>query len=153
MNASSDDQDPTRNGPRVTVLAAAPTAATLLVFIPVLLGNPFATEAVQAVWLATLFLAPPLTAYLASRLLGVALNFSSSLLVGLPQLPLTLLLSIANTWLAVHRGHLLGGSGEDAMSYVIGGIVAFIVGTILLILVALAARIGARQAHRDPSLR
>lgn len=153
MNASTDDHDPTRNGHRITWLAAAPTAATLLVFIPALLRDPSTTEAVPAVWLATLFLAAPLTAYLASRLLGVALNFSSSLLVGLPQLPLTLLLSMAITWLAVHRGHLLAGSGEDAMSYVIGGIVAFIAGTILLILVALAARIGARQAHRDPALR
>lgn len=153
MNASTDDHDPTRIGHRVAWVAAAPTAATLLVFIPALLRDPSTTEAVPAVWLATLFLAAPFAAYLASRLLGVALNFSSALLVGLPQLPLTILLSMAITWLAVHRGHLLAGSGEDAMSYVVGGILAFNAGTILLILVALAARIGARQAHYSATFR
>ncbi|MBT2522593.1 hypothetical protein [Arthrobacter sp. ISL-28] len=123
-----------------------PTAATALVFIPALLSDPSTTEAVPGGWLATLLLAGPLTAYFASRLSGKPLDATASLLVGLPQLPLILLLSTARIWIDVQRGHLLAGSGEDAMAYVIGTPLAFVAGTILMTLVAAAARLGARSS-------
>jgi hypothetical protein len=148
MNASADDYPSTGKRPlgRVARVALAPAAVTVLVFIPALLRDPSTTEAVPGGWLVTLFLAGPLTAYIASRLFGSALDVTSSLLVGLPQLPLILLLSTASIWLDVRRGHLLAGSGEAAMSYGIGIIVAFVAGTILVILVAAAARLGARPS-------
>lgn len=129
-------------------MALVPTAATALVFIPVLFRDPATMGAVPGEWLAALLLAGPVTAYFASRLSGKPRDATASILVGLPQLPLILLLSTANIWLDVQRGHLLGGSGEDAMAYVIGTPIAFMVGTILMTLVAAAARLGARPASR-----
>lgn len=125
-----------------------PTAATALVFIPVLFRDPATMGTVPGEWLAALLLAGPVTAYFASRLSGKPRDATASILVGLPQLPLILLLSTANIWLEVQRGHLLGGSGEDAMAYVIGTPIAFMVGTILMTVVAAAARLGARPASR-----
>jgi hypothetical protein len=129
-----------------------PTAATALVFIPAFLRDPSTMAAVPGEWLATLLPAPPLTAYLASRRFGGGLHFASCLLVGLPQLPLVMLLSTAAVWLDVQRGHLLIGSGEESMSYGIGTMVSFVAGTILVLLVATAARLGARPSKRpDPA--
>lgn len=130
----------------VASVALVPTAATVLVFIPMLLRDPSTMAAVPGEWLATLILAPPLTAYLASRRFGGGLHFASSLLVGLPQLPLVMLLSTAAVWLDVQRGDLVAGSGEEAMSYGIGTMVAFVAGTILVLLVATAARLGVRPS-------
>lgn len=124
--------------------AAASTAATVLVFLPVLLRSPSTTQAVSPVWLVALVLAAPLTAYLISRFRGMTLSVFSSLLAGLPQLPLVLLMSTVAIWLDVQRGHLMAGSGEEAMSYGLGTSIAAIIGIILMILVAAAARIGAR---------
>lgn len=131
--------------PRGTVgPAAASTAATALVFLPVLLRSPSTTQAVPPVWLIALILAAPLTAYLVSRFRGITLSVFSSLLAGLPQLPLVLLMSTVAIWLDVQRGHLMAGSGEEAMSYGLGTSIAAIAGIILMILVAAAARMGAR---------
>lgn len=148
MKASADDGDSARNWRRVLGLAVAPTAATALVFIPLLLRSPSTTEATPGLWLVALVVAAPLAAYLTSRRLGVALNFPTALLVGLPQMPVTILLSMAAVWSDVQSGHLLPGSGEEAMSYGIGSSVASVAGAILLILVAVAARLGARPASR-----
>lgn len=154
MNASADSDHSTGKRPlgRVAKVALVPTAATALVFILALLREPSTTEAAPPGWLAALLLAGPLSAYFASRRFGGALGAASALLVGLPQLPLILLLSTASIWLDVQRGHLLPGSGEEAMSYGIGTIVAFLAGIILGFLVAAAARLGAR-AHRQPTRR
>lgn len=137
----------TRSGSvsRVAWPATTSAAATVLVFIPVVLRNPSTTEAAPAGWLVAMLLAAPVTAYLSSRRLGPSWGFAFSLLIGLPQLPLIVLLSAASVWLDVQRGHLLAGSGEEAMSYGIGITVAFIAGIILLILVAAAAMLGARR--------
>lgn len=129
----------------VARVALVPTAATVLMFTPVLLRDPSTTEAAPPGWLAALLLAPPVAAYLASRRFKGGLHFASSLLIGLPQLPLIMLLSTAAVWLDVQRGRLLAGSGEEAMSYGIGMMVAFVAGTILALLVAVAARLGARR--------
>ncbi|MDQ0821066.1 hypothetical protein QFZ79_003439 [Arthrobacter sp. V4I6] len=147
MNTFAADHRSTRKGSasRVAWLAATSAAATVLVFIPVVLRNPSTTEAVPPGWLVAMLLAAPLTAYLASRRLGIPLKVASSLLVGLPQLPLIVVLSAISVWLDVQRGNLLAGSGEESMSYGIGTTAAFIAGIILLILVAAAAMLGARH--------
>jgi hypothetical protein len=73
------------------------------------------------------------------------LNVTSAFLVGLPQVPLFVLLSVASIWLDVQRGHLLAGSGEEAMSYGIGATVSAVAGIVLLILVSVAAKFGSRR--------
>lgn len=146
MDTSADDHHSTGIQRRVAVVALAPTAATTLVFVPALLRDPSTTEAVPVGWLVALLFAGPLTAYLASRLFRGTLDVTSAHLVGLPQLPLILLLSAASVWLDVQRGHLLAGSGEEAMAYAIGMPLAFMAGFILVVLVTVAARLGARRS-------
>ncbi|MDQ0820735.1 hypothetical protein QFZ79_003107 [Arthrobacter sp. V4I6] len=147
MNTSAADRRSTRkaSASRVAWLATASGAATVLVFIPIVLGNPSTTDPAPAGWLVAMLLAAPLTAYLGSRRLGIPLKIAPSFLVGLPQLPLLVLLSGASVWLDVQRGHLLAGSGEESMSYGIGTTAAFIAGIILLILVAAAAMLRTRR--------
>lgn len=148
MRASANDDrlGGKRHVGRAAKVASVPFSATVLVFIPILLRKPSTTEAAPPVWLAALLLVPPVTAYLASRRFGDDLRLGSSFLVGLPQLPLVMLLSTAAIWLDVQRGHLLAGSGEEAMSYGLGTMVAFVAGCILALLVAAAARLGARPS-------
>lgn len=148
MKASAKDDRLSGKRPlgRVATVALVPTAATALVLIPMLLREPSTTEAVPPAWLGVLLLAPPVTAYLASLRFGDGLHLTSYLLIGLPQLPLIMLLSTAAVWFDVQRGHLLAGSGEEAMSYGVGTAAAFVAGTILALLVAAAARLGARRA-------
>lgn len=140
-------QNGKRHMGRAAKVALVPSAVTALVFIPILLREPSTTEAAPPVWLAALLLAPPIAAYLAARRLGGGLHLASSFLIGLPQLPLVILLSTAAIWLDVQRGHLLPGSGEEAMSYGIGTVVAFVAGTVLALLVAAAASLGARRSR------
>lgn len=130
---------------RVVWLASSSVAATVLVFMPVLLRSPSTTQPPPTGWLVALILAAPLTAYLVSRRLGPPLNVTSAFLVGLPQVPLFVLLSVASIWLDVQRGHLLAGSGEEAMSYGIGATVSAVAGIVLLILVSVAAKFGSRR--------
>ncbi|RJT82918.1 hypothetical protein D6T63_00165 [Arthrobacter cheniae] len=134
-------------------MAAAAAAATTLVILPILVRSPSTTQAVPPGWLVALILAAPLSAYLVSRLRGIALSMALSLLAGLPQVPLMVLLSAAAIWLDVWRGHLLPGSGEEAMSYGIGTTVAFAVGILLLIAVAAGTRLGARPRGTKKRLR
>lgn len=127
---------------RVSMLAATSSAATTLLFIPILLRSPSTTEALPTLWLVAFLAAAPFTAYLLNRRLQADLGIVESLLVGLPQLPVIVLLSVAGVWLDVQRGFLLAGSGEEAMSYGIGISVAVAAGFVLLVLVAAAARLG-----------
>lgn len=133
------------SGRRVAWLAGVPAIATVLVFIPVMLRSPSTTEPLPGIWLPALILAAPIAAYLVSRRVGARLSVGLSLLAGLPQLPLMVLLSSASIWLDVQRGHLLAGSGEEAMSYGLGTIVATLAGIVLLILVSAAALLGGRR--------
>ena len=146
MNTFTADNPPRKwSGRRVALLAAVPALATVLVFIPVMLRSPSTTQTLPALWLPALLVAAPLTAYLVSRRVGARLSVASSLLAGLPQLPLIVLLSAASIWLDVQRGHLIAGSGEEAMSYGIGTTVAILAGIVLLILVSAAALLGGRR--------
>lgn len=155
MNGFDDGGSPTgREALRgVGWVAAASAAVTTLVFIPILVRSPSTTQAVSPGWLVALILAAPLSAYLVSRLVGTALSLSLSLLTGAPQVPLMVLLSAAAVWLDVQRGHLVAGSGEEAMSYGIGTTVAVAVGILLLIAVAVGTRLGARHRGTDKTLR
>ncbi len=142
---------------RVAWLASTSAAATMLVFLPVMLRSPSTTQAPPSGWLVALVLGPPLTAYVVSRRLRTRLSIAAYFLAGLPQIPVLVLLAAASVWLDVRRGHLLADSGEEAMSYGIGMTVASIAGIALLILVAVAARLGARRPiansadeHQDP---
>jgi hypothetical protein len=146
MDASTADNPARkRSGSQVAWLAGVPALATVLVFIPVMLRSPSTTQTLPALWLPALIAAAPLAAYLVSRRVGAKLSVASSLLAGLPQLPLIVLLSTASIWLDVQRGHLIAGSGEEAMSYGIGTTVAILAGIVLLILVSAAALLGGRR--------
>lgn len=143
--AHDDRQSGKRQMGRAAKVALVSSAATALVFFPILLREPSTTEAAPPVWLAAMLLAAPITVYLASRRLGGGLRPALFFLIGLPQLPLVILLSTAAIWLDVQRGHLLADSGEEAMSYGIGTVVAFVAGTVLALLVTAAAWLGARR--------
>ena len=147
MNISRDTISSLNGGASRNVgwLAVASAAATALVFTPVLLRSPSTTQVVPVSWLIALMLGAPITAYAVARRMDMAVSIPASVLVGLPQVPLTVLLSVAGVWLDVQRGHLLAGSGEESMSYGIGTSVAFLTGIVLLVLVAVAARVGARR--------
>lgn len=146
MDASGDDgrSKGAQSLSGVGWVAAASVVATTLVFVPILVRSPSTTHAVPPGWLLFLTLAAPLSAYLVSRLRGVVPSMLMSVLVGLPQVPLVVLLSALATWLDVRRGHLMAGSGEEAMSYGIGTTVAFAVGIFLLVAVAAGTQLGAR---------
>lgn len=136
-----------RRPPGAAKTSLVPTAATALVILPLLLRNPSTMEAFPGYWLAALFVTGPLAAFLAFRFFGCRLTFPKALLVGLPQLPLVVLLSTLAVWLDVQRGHLLAGSGSEAMSYGIGTIVSLVAGIVLMILVAAISWIGARTRN------
>lgn len=146
MNATSGERgSSTTSALRASVL---PAVATLVVVSPLLiLGTTRGSLPVTLTGLLVLLVAAPLVAYLAARHHPVARDLPASLLVGLPQLPLLLLLVALAVWLDVRRGRLLAGSGEEAMSYGIGLTVALFVGTVLMLLVALGDRRGAPGRH------
>lgn len=145
----------TVNQPRTAVpnlglmwMALVPAAVTALVFVPEFFRDPQATEKSPAFtlpWLAALLLAGPVAAYLMNRRQPVASEVKLALLVGLPQLPLVVVLVMVDVWLDVRSGYLLAGSGEEAMAYGIGAWLASITGVVLVALVAVSARLGARR--------
>ncbi len=129
--------------------AVPPAAATTIVFLFEFFRDPAATEdapALTLLWVGVLLVAAPITAYVVNRRRAVATDALRSLVIGAPQLPLLVLLVTIDVWLDVQSGYLLAGSGEEAMSYGIGTTVAAIFGLILVVLVAVAARVGARRS-------
>ncbi|MDC5698598.1 hypothetical protein OO014_15170 [Intrasporangium calvum] len=127
--------------------ALLPAVVTLLVFVPEFLRDPAtATPTGSLVWLGVLLVAAPVAAFVQNRRLAVAANAGRSLLVGAPQLPLVVALTMLDVWIDVQRGYLPPGSGEEAMAYGIGSMISAVVGLILILLVAAAARLGARRA-------
>ncbi len=98
------------------------------------------------VWVGILALAAPVTAYAMNRRQAAATDGLRTLAIAAPQLPLLMLLMTFDVWLDVRSGYLLAGSGEEAMSYGIGTTLAAVFGLLLVALVALAARLGARRA-------
>jgi hypothetical protein len=135
----------------MTVLRSSliPAAVTVLVFSPEFFRDPAAAEsapAVTIVWLAALVTSAPIAAYLVNRRRATATDVARSVLTGIFQLPLIMLLVAFDVWLDVRSGYLLAGSGEEAMAYGIGTTLSTSFGIILVALVALAARLGARRS-------
>lgn len=147
---------PTRNvtkaatvpGRDIALGAAASAAATAVVFAPELFRDPAATQAAPAVtvvWLLVVLSAAPVVAHAMARRRRAPLGVGSALLVGLPQLPLVVVLAMLDVWFDVRSGYLLAGSGEEAMSYGIGVTVATVVGAVLVGLVAVSTWWSARR--------
>jgi hypothetical protein len=104
---------------------------TVAVFVPEFFRDPSQVESswgITLVWLVALLVAAPVTAYLINRRRAVATTVGRAALVGLPQLPLVVLLMVVDVWFDVRSGYLLAGSGEEAMSYGIGSVVASVFG-------------------------
>ena len=131
-----------------------PVAATVVVYGPQLVTNAGQWDDVVPVvaigWLIVLLLAAPVVAFLMNRRRPFATDASRALQSALPQLPLAVGLVLLDVWLEVRTGYLLAGSGEEAMSYGIGGVLSGAVGLLLTMLVAVGARLG---AHRSSSRR
>lgn len=128
--------------------ALAPAAVTLLLFVPEYFRDPAESgdaPALTLIWAGVLLVGAPATAFVMNRRAPVATDGLRGLLIGVPQLPLVVLLMAIDVWLDVQSGYLLAGSGEEAMAYGLGTTVAGIFGLLLAILVAAAARRGARR--------
>lgn len=142
----------TGRGPGTTGIALAAAAATVVAVVPHLLRTAGDYESDPLVltitWLVLLGLAGPLTAGVLSARHPVVTTASQALLVGSPQIVVTLVLMRLDTWLEVRRGYLMAGSGEEAMAYGIGGLLSVILGLVLIALVAVAARLGTVVARR-----
>jgi hypothetical protein len=129
-----------------------PAAATAVAYSPMVLSRPDLWDNVPGVvgpaWFALLVLAAPVTAALVNRWRPIATTGARAWLLGLPQLPLAVGLMRLDIWLDVRSGYLLAGSGEVEMALGWGTVMATVVGLLLTVLVAAAARFG---AGRHPS--
>jgi hypothetical protein len=136
----------------VLVVGLWPALATVVLFAPEFLRDPAQAEETRwftVVWLVAVLLAGPVTAYLVGQRRQVAPTASLAFVVGLPQLPVVLVLMSIDVWLDVQRGYLLAGSGEEAMSYGIATTLGAAAGLLLVVLVALAARVGTARRRRE----
>lgn len=123
-----------------------PAAATTVVYAPMFLFRPDGAPAfVGQIWLPLLLLAAPVTAALVNRRRPIATTMARAWLLGLPQLPLAVGLMWLAIWLDVRSGNLLAGSGDVQMALGFGTILAAGIGLLLTVLVAAAARFGARR--------
>lgn len=128
-----------------------PAAVTAVLFVPEFFRDPAdagGAPGLTLVWAGILLLGAPTAAFVMNRRVPVATDLLRSLLIGVPQLPLVVLLMVVDVWLDVQSGYLLAGSGEEAMSYGIGTMVAGVFGLLLTALVVTAARLGARGSSR-----
>lgn len=130
-----------------TILALA---VTTVLFAPHLLFNPEQEHvlpgAATALWWVVLAAAPATAAALANRRKPAATTIGRALAVGVPQWPLVVGLVLLDVWVDVRSGYLLAGSGEEAMSFGIGFVVAPVLGFMIAFIVTLAALVGARSA-------
>lgn len=128
--------------------ALLPAAVTLLLFGPEFFRDPADSEdapVLTLIWAGMVLVGAPATAFVMNRRVPLATDGKRGLLIGVPQLPLVVLLVAMDVWLDVQSGDLLAGSGEVAMAYGIGTTMAGIFGLLLAVLVAAAARSGARR--------
>jgi hypothetical protein len=125
-----------------------PAAATTVVYTTMFLFRPDGAPAfVGQLWFPLLVLAAPVAAVLMNRRRPVATTMARAWLLGLPQLPIAVGLMWLAIWLDVRSGYLLAGSGEVQMALGFGTLLAAGIGLLLTVLVAAAARFGAR-GHR-----
>ena len=119
-----------------------PVAVTTVVYTPMILSGLLGPT-----WFVLLILAAPTTAALVNRRMPVATTPARACLLGLPQLPLALVLMWLGIWLHVRRGSLLAEFGEVEMVLGYGTMMAAGVGLLLTLLVAAASRFGASRHH------
>lgn len=132
--------------------ALLPALVTVLLFVPEFFRDPAESgdaPALTLIWAGIVLVGAPITAFVMNRRVPVATDGLRSLLISVPQLPLVVGLMTIDVWLDVQSGYLLAGSGEEAMAYGLGTTVAGIFGLLLAILVAAAARFGARRPSQD----
>lgn len=135
--------EPSHSQSRLLVAISVPAAATTLAYVPEFFSDPSTGLGPMG---AVIVVAAPMVAYLMNRRRPVATNLSRALLVGLPQVPLLVVLVLFDVWLDVRSGYLLTGSGEVDMAVGFGSVFALGLGVVLAALVAAAARFGA--SHR-----
>ncbi len=123
---------------------ALPAVATTLAYVPAFFSDPGARG---SIWPAVALIAAPAAAYLVNRRRPVATNLRRALLIGLPQVPLSVALAMFDVWLDVRSGYLLADSGEEAMAYGFGSVFALGSGLALAALVAAAARFAVTRAR------
>jgi hypothetical protein len=122
-----------------------PAAATTVITLMFLFRPDGAPAFVEQIWFPLLLLAAPVTAALVNRRRPIATTMERAWLLGLPQLPLAVGLMWLAIWLDIRSGNLLAGSGEVEMALGFGTILAAGIGLLLTVLVAAAARFGARR--------
>lgn len=120
--------------------ALVPAAATTLAFVPGFFSD---ASTGRLDWAGVALVAAPLVAYVMNRRRPVATSLGRALLVGVPQVPLYVVLVLFDVWLDVRRGYLLADSGELAMALGFGSVFALVSGVVLAALVTAAARFGA----------
>jgi hypothetical protein len=118
QSPSSQSQGSTYGGwPSALLL---PAAATTVVYTPMILSRPDLWDDLPGfigpTCFAVLILAAPVTAALVNRRWPVATTTTRACLLGLPQLPLAIVLMRLDIWLDVRSGYLLAGSGEVEMA-------------------------------------
>jgi len=125
-----------------------PLAATVVVGLPLLLAARLdafwqAPAFLGAAWLVVLVLAAPMTALLMNRRRPRATTLGRALLLGLPQLPLAIILMWMGIWLDVRSGEITAGTNMVTVALTVGTLLAAGLGLLLVLLVAAAARVGA----------
>ena len=131
-------------------------AVTAVIFAPTLLLNPDEMSDIPgfavAIWLVLIAVCPATAAALANRRKPAATTMARALVIGGPQWPLVMGLVYLDVWIDVQSGHLMAGSGAEAMAFGVGLVFAAVPGVILTCAVTLAAFAAADSAsHRTPS--
>ena len=139
------------------VVSLAASAVTVLLYLPQLLTDSGQVDDVPGAallaWLVVWLMAAPVLAAVLSARRGRRTRPRTALLMGLPQLPVVLLLARLDVWLEVRSGYLLAGSGEEAMAYGVGSVAGALAGVLLTTLVTLGVVLGSRrqpQPRRTP---
>lgn len=109
--------------------------ATAVLFAPTLLFNPEEMSHIPgyavAIWFVLIAVSAPTAAGLANRRKPAATTMARALVIGAPQWPLVVGLVYLDVWIDVQSGYLMAGSGEEAMAFGIGVIIAAVPGLIL----------------------
>ena len=142
-------EDPTRTPAhgRFATAALGPLAATTVVGLPLLLAARLdafwqAPAFLGPAWLVILVLAAPTTALIMNKRRPLATTLGRALLIGLPQLPLTVILMWIGIWLDVRSGEITAGTDMVQVALAVGTSLAAGLGLLLVLLVAAAARLG-----------
>ncbi len=124
--------------------AALAALVTVIVYLPQLLTDTDEMSelgaALNLAWAISFFAAAPAVAAIVTRRARLNANARRSVLIGLPQLVVAVLLTRLDVWFEVRSGYLLAESGEEAMAYGAGTVVGVVAGLVLTALVAVAVK-------------